>query len=374
MLNRKICALGALVTLCFTVNSAIAQEKASGCDNLNGVNVTQNVDFQSQIQPIFDQNCANCHTNGGNNGGLKLDSGQSFNNLVNVSALNAPALNRVTPSNLSTSFLFQKVNCNQPDGGSRMPLGGQLSAANQAMIRDWINQGALESAAQNSSPSANNDSATTAHGESISINVLANDSDSDGDSLTITAVGNPANGTAVTSNGNILYTPDLGFSGEDTFSYTISDGNQGQDSATVSVSVEEPLFDMNFGLTGSWFNELTPGQGFAFEIVPSQNVAVVYWYTFDPANPGQLIWLIGSAPYSGNHAEITLFEVDNGVFDNNQTVGSTAWGSFSLTFDSCTTGHVVFNSDLDNVTGSFDIIRITADPMCQDILDAEAAL
>ena len=58
---------------------------------------------------------------------------------------------------------------------------------------------------------------------SNSLNVLDNDSDPEYDSLKIIAVSNPVNGTATISGGAVLYTPDPGFYGTDTFSYEIED-------------------------------------------------------------------------------------------------------------------------------------------------------
>ncbi|MEP7084177.1 MAG: Ig-like domain-containing protein, partial [Betaproteobacteria bacterium] len=70
-----------------------------------------------------------------------------------------------------------------------------------------------------------------------SLNVLSNDSDPDGDALSITAVGSPAHGTATISGNRVLYTPSAGYSGADSFSYTIADGRGGTATATVSITV-----------------------------------------------------------------------------------------------------------------------------------------
>ncbi len=96
----------------------------------------------------------------------------------------------------------------------------------------------------NQPPDAVNDSATS-DGMTVKIAVLANDTDSDGDKLTITSVTDSMNGTtAIDSKGTasptddvVLYTPDPGFSGTDRFTYTISDGMGGFDTATVCVKV-----------------------------------------------------------------------------------------------------------------------------------------
>jgi outer membrane protein OmpA-like peptidoglycan-associated protein len=72
------------------------------------------------------------------------------------------------------------------------------------------------------------------------IDVLANDSDADGDPLTITAVSSPAHGTASAGGSGVLYTPTTDFLGDDSFTYTISDGHGGSATATVHVTVGAP--------------------------------------------------------------------------------------------------------------------------------------
>jgi len=92
----------------------------------------------------------------------------------------------------------------------------------------------------NQPPVAVNDRRTTQPETPVIIPVLSNDSDPDGDPLTVTEFEQPANGT-VTQNpdGSLTYTPDAGFTGTDTFTYTISDGNGGTDTATVTITVPE---------------------------------------------------------------------------------------------------------------------------------------
>jgi len=92
--------------------------------------------------------------------------------------------------------------------------------------------------ALNSAPDAVDDSATTAEDTAVVVDVLANDTDADGDTLSVTTVTQGANGTAaVNGNDTVTYTPDVDFNGGDNFNYTISDGNGGVDGATVSITV-----------------------------------------------------------------------------------------------------------------------------------------
>ncbi|MGD8357039.1 MAG: Ig-like domain-containing protein [Lysobacterales bacterium] len=90
----------------------------------------------------------------------------------------------------------------------------------------------------NQAPQAGNDSAGVNEDSSADIAVLGNDSDPDGDPLVVTGVSNPPHGSAtVNPDDTVHYAPDANFNGADSFSYTISDGNGGADSAIVNVTV-----------------------------------------------------------------------------------------------------------------------------------------
>ncbi len=91
----------------------------------------------------------------------------------------------------------------------------------------------------NDAPVAVDDSAVTNEDTAVQIAVLANDTDVDGDTLTVASVTDPAHGTAVKSGSGVLYTPNAGYDGADSFTYTVSDGNGGTDTATVSVTVND---------------------------------------------------------------------------------------------------------------------------------------
>ena len=57
------------------------------------------------------------------------------------------------------------------------------------------------------------------------------------DAQTIINVGNPSNGTAQIVNGQIQYTPNNGFTGQDSFVYVIRDAQGATDTATVTITV-----------------------------------------------------------------------------------------------------------------------------------------
>ena len=144
----------------------------------------------------------------------------------------------------------------------------------------------------NQAPAADDDALAADAGQALVIDVagdlLGNDSDPDGDALSLAGFGQPASGTLVDNgDGTLTYTPDPGFSGEDSFTYTVTDGER-TDTAAVTVTVApapaEPTTlvsdDFSDGtLSGLWSFSgpagtsadvaSTASDGFAFLSVPA---------------------------------------------------------------------------------------------------------
>ena len=97
----------------------------------------------------------------------------------------------------------------------------------------------------NNPPQAVSDTATTFENTAVTIPILDNDNDPNGDVLQIVNFSTPVNGTVNRQNNGtpeptddqLLYTPNLDFTGADSFTYTISDGNGNISTATVNVTV-----------------------------------------------------------------------------------------------------------------------------------------
>ena len=90
----------------------------------------------------------------------------------------------------------------------------------------------------NEPPDAVDDVAQTDEDIAVRIDVLANDTDPNSDPLSVESVGAAGNGTVlIEAGGTVLYTPATNFFGEDSFTYTVSDGRGQTDTATVSVQV-----------------------------------------------------------------------------------------------------------------------------------------
>ncbi|MEK9877212.1 MAG: Ig-like domain-containing protein, partial [Betaproteobacteria bacterium] len=92
-------------------------------------------------------------------------------------------------------------------------------------------------AAVNDAPVAVDDTVTTRQDKSIVIAVLTNDVHADSSTMSIVTVTSPSNGSVAQDGSLVTYTPDSGFSGSDTFSYTVQDANGVTDTGTVTVTV-----------------------------------------------------------------------------------------------------------------------------------------
>ncbi|MGH1368913.1 MAG: Ig-like domain-containing protein, partial [Maritimibacter sp.] len=91
----------------------------------------------------------------------------------------------------------------------------------------------------NDRPDGEDDVAVTPEDTPVVIDVIANDTDPEGDPLEVAELGEPENGTAeLNPDGTVTYTPNTDFTGTDTFTYTVTDGNGGTDVVTVQVAVE----------------------------------------------------------------------------------------------------------------------------------------
>lgn len=158
----------------------------------------------------------------------------------------------------------------------------------------------------NLAPTAGDDYAAYRAGNPIVVQPLANDTDPERDILSITAIGNATGGVArANADGSITYTPNIGFKGADSFTYTIGDGHGNSATATVHMSL------MAEGVK-QW-----PGQVFA------PYVDMTLWPTYDLAaaarNQGIRHFNLAFVVASGNGAPCwggqSTYGIDGSDFD-----------------------------------------------------------
>jgi hypothetical protein len=133
---------------------AATDDSPSGCTDIQSVPpIYSGIQYGAAIQGMFDDfngmdvGCTMCHftpppTPSGN---LNLDDGVSWVHLINIPSDEDASFTYVVPGHPERSLLFQKINCDSPQVGSRMPFGfpsDTLSPQQQALVWDWIAAGA----------------------------------------------------------------------------------------------------------------------------------------------------------------------------------------------------------------------------------------
>ncbi|SFO78012.1 VCBS repeat-containing protein, partial [Chitinophaga sp. YR627] len=96
-------------------------------------------------------------------------------------------------------------------------------------------------AAENDAPVAGDDTYNATEDTPLTVaapGVLSNDTDVDGDPLTVSVLAGPANGTlTLNPNGSFTYTARSNYNGTDTYTYRVCDGNGGCDTGTVTINI-----------------------------------------------------------------------------------------------------------------------------------------
>ncbi|WP_193212822.1 putative Ig domain-containing protein [Luteolibacter marinus] len=109
--------------------------------DLSGIAVTPDVDFATQIEPILSGLCSACHNDIATNSyGLDLQAGTAYSELVDKESGQAPGVMLVQSGSAARSYLMEKLGASPPQVGTSMRPGDPMAAAQQALIRDWINQ------------------------------------------------------------------------------------------------------------------------------------------------------------------------------------------------------------------------------------------
>lgn len=164
---------------------------------------------------------------------LGNDAGDGVTVLA-VSSVGAPTLGTASDNGDGTVTYTGPAECS---GSDSFTYGVLDADAVEQFATVSITMGE-QTPGDNQAPEAFDDSGATFENEPVTINVLANDSDPDGDPLTVSAVTQPAGGS-VTDNGDGTVTYSAGgYTGQTSFTYTVSDGNGGEATASVSIDVE----------------------------------------------------------------------------------------------------------------------------------------
>lgn len=143
------------------------------------------------------------------------------------------------------------------------------------------------------------------------------------------------------------------------------------------VPADRPLTREHSGL---WYQPETSGQGQYVEIRPEQSVVIVGWYTYAGANQSKPAedtkkagprhrWFTAQASYAyGQTAStLTVYRNTGGNFDAPPITQPVAVGTAKLTFQSCTSGRLDYDINLDGTSrkGSIPLSRLDSAQYCQ---------
>lgn len=130
--------------------TSITPPNANGTDG-GGASQTDGgaVSFSADLEPILTTLCSTCHREGGiaDQAGidLRLTADVALDMLLNDRSVQDPSLAFVVAGDADASLVFLKISSDSPPVGTRMPFAlAPLDDGQIALIRDWINQGALD--------------------------------------------------------------------------------------------------------------------------------------------------------------------------------------------------------------------------------------
>ena len=149
----------------------------------------------------------------------------------------------------------------------------------------------------------------------------------------------------------------------------VSDFRTGLFMLRASVGNE---FRINAGHAGAWFNPDTSGQGQLIDVEAKEQFMFVSWFTFSDAssdNPHEQHWFTAQGNYTGNKAELILYETLGGRFDDPQEVSTDPVGTATISFTDCGQGQMTYGFDEGEGQGSFPLHRLIpgSDNVCKEL-------
>jgi hypothetical protein len=174
------------------------------------------------------------------------------------------------------------------------------------------------------------------------------------DQVTLASI--PTDGTnAVDRNGTIMPNLATNFAGQ-------------------SASVKAATMDLNqHGLTGSWYEAVTSGQGVEVEVFPNPSSGTgstfVSWFTYDTVSglAERQRWYTAQGPVvTGQpNASLTIYQNTGGNFNAAPVTNAQPVGTATLSFDTCSSGQLSYSfTDGTGRTGNIPLTRLTQNVTC----------
>jgi hypothetical protein len=138
-------------------------------------------------------------------------------------------------------------------------------------------------------------------------------------------------------------------------------------SLNSSINAQESGMLVNYGVGGGWYEPVTSGQGFSFDVIPSSNQLVAYWFTY-PETGGAREWYVAQGDISGRSVDLVIYQTDNGLFDAASSVGINVVGGALLDFNGCDSATWYYEFDDTGKSGEIDLQRLGPTEFCHQFL------
>jgi hypothetical protein len=143
----------------------------------------------------------------------------------------------------------------------------------------------------------------------------------------------------------------------------------------AAATAASAAVDLNqHGLSGSWYEPATSGQGLEVEVFPDQSApgtgfVQVSWFTYDTLAGGaerQRWYTLGGPAVTGQaNATLTIYQNVDGNFNAPPITTAQAVGTATLTFDTCSSGQLSYSfTDGTGRTGTIPLTRLTQNVTC----------
>jgi pseudomonalisin len=150
---------------------------------------------------------------------------------------------------------------------------------------------------------------------------------------------------------------------------------------TVAIAATTPAIGMEVnqhGLTGSWYNPATSGQGLEIEVYqdltsPGHGLLQAGWFTFESGGGSGQRWytLSGPAVTGVSSVAVTIYQNTGGRFNGPPTTAGVVVGTGLLSFSSCTTGSLSYAFTGTYDVGSMPLTRLTKNVACDEVGSTE---
>jgi hypothetical protein len=134
----------------------------------------------------------------------------------------------------------------------------------------------------------------------------------------------------------------------------------------LAVAAELPML-VNFGAGGGWYDPETSGQGMVFDIVPSSNQLVAYWFTY-PEEGEAREWFVAQGDISGNRADLVIYQTANGQFGQASDIVLNEVGRATLEYASCQEASWDYAFVTSGLSGEIDLVRLGPVEFCEQFL------